>query len=121
MKKLVSCIPDAPKELTGAIKHLNFFIPLLLFGLSAILIFLKRKMFAGSPEALVFYGFLVFTWFCGIVITLAGPWPSHLQAWLLPGFSAECILIFLPVVFLLWSNTDQYPKKCREASHGCRH
>ena len=106
-----SYIPDAPKEIFAAIDYVNFFISLLLFGLSAILLFLKKKLFAGSGEIFIFYIFLVFTWFCRIIITLVVPWPSSLQTWLLVGFSTEFIFTLLPAVYLLWSNTIQYGKK----------
>lgn len=105
-----SYIPDAPKEIIAAVKYVNFFTSFLLFGLSTILIFFKKKVFAGSIEAFVFYVFLVLTWFCRVIITLAVPWPSHLQTWLLPGFSAEFILTLLPAVYLLWSNANHYRK-----------
>ena len=106
-----SYIPDAPKEIFAAIDYVNFFISLLLFGLSAILLFMKKKMFAGSKDVFAFYAFLVFTWFCRIIITLVVPWPSSLQTWLLVGFSTEFIITLLPAVYLLWSNTIQYRKK----------
>ena len=106
-----SYIPDAPKEIIAAIDYVNFFISLLLFGLSAILIFMKKKIFAGSLEVFVFYVFLVFTWLCRIIITLVVPWPSSLQTWLLAGFSTEFILTLLPAVYLLWSSTIQYRNK----------
>jgi hypothetical protein len=105
-----SYIPDAPKEIFAAIDYVNFFISLLLFGLSAILLFLKKRMFAGSGEIFIFYVFLVFTWFCRIIITLVIPWPSSLQIWLLVGFSTEFILTLVPAVYLLWSKTIQFQK-----------
>jgi magnesium-transporting ATPase (P-type) len=105
-----SYIPDAPKEIFAAIDYVNFFISLLLFGLSAILLFLKKRMFAGSGEIFIFYVFLVFTWFCRIIITLVIPWPSSLQTWLLVGFSTEFILTLVPAVYLLWSKTIQFQK-----------
>lgn len=101
-------IPDAPKEIFAAVDYVNFFISLLLFGLSAILLFLKKKMFSGSGEIFIFYVFLVFTWFCRIIITLVVPWPSSLQTWLLLGFSAEFILTLLPAVYLLRSKTIRF-------------
>ena len=106
-------IPDAPKEIFAAIDYVNFFISLLLFGLSAILLFLKRKIFAGSGEIFIFYAFLVFTWFCRVIITLVIPWPSSLQIWLLVGFSAEFALTLLPAVYLLASKTIQFRKERR--------
>ena len=106
-----SYIPDAPKEIFAAIDYVNFFISLLFFGLSAILLFLKKKLFAGSGEIFIFYKFLVFTWFCRIIITLVVPWPSSLQTGLLVGFTTEFILTLLPAVYLLWSNTIQYGNK----------
>ena len=106
-----SYILDFPKEIFAAIDYVNFFISLLLFGLSVILLFLKKKLFAGSGEIFIFYIFLVFTWFCRIIITLVVPWPSHLQTWLLVGFITEFILTLLPAVYLFWSNANQNRKK----------
>lgn len=105
-----SYIPDAPKEIFAAIDYVNFFVSLLLFGLSAILLFLKKSLFAGSGEIFIFYLFLVFTWFCRIIITLVIPWPSSLQTWLLVGFITEFFLTLLPAIYLLWSNAIQYRK-----------
>lgn len=105
-----SYIPDAPKEIFAAIDYINFFISLLLFGLSAILLFLKKKLFAGSGEIFIFYIYLVFTWFCRIIITLVVPWPSTLQKWLLAGFTTEFFLTLFPAVYLLWSKKIQLRK-----------
>ena len=106
-------IPDAPKEIFAAIDYVNFFISLLLFGLSAILLMMKKKIFAGSGELFIFYAFLVFTWLCRVIITLVVPWPSSLQTWLIAGFSAEFALTLLPAVYLLGSKTIQVRKECR--------
>ena len=105
-----SYIPEAPREIIAAIDYINFFISLLLFGLSTILLFLKKRIFTGSGEIFVFYVFLVFTWFCRIIITLVIPWPSSLQTWLLAGFCIEFILTLLPAVYLLWNKTIQFQK-----------
>ena len=103
-----SYIPNAPKEIFASVDYVNFFTSLFLFGLSAILLVLKKKLFAGSGEVFIFYAFLVFAWFCRVIVTLAVPWPSFLQVWLLAGFSAEFFLTLFPAVYLLWSKTTRF-------------
>lgn len=104
-------IPDAPKEIYASIDYVNFFFSLLLVGLSLLLLLLKKKIFAGSREIFVFYIFLVFTWFCRVMITVIIPWPTSLQTWLLVGFSTEFTLTLLPMIFLLWSKTIVFRKE----------
>lgn len=106
-----SYIPDAPKEIIAAIEYVNFSISLLLFGLSTMLMFMKRNIFAGSLVSFAFHVFLIFTWFCRIVITCAVPWPSSLKHWLLAGYSTEFILTLLPAVCLPGNNMIQYRGK----------
>ena len=106
-----SYIPDAPKEIYASIDYVNFFFSLLLTGLSIILLFMKKKIFAGSKEIYIFYVFLVFTWLCRVLITVVIPWPTALQTWLIVGFSTEFILTLMPMVYLLRSKTIQLRSK----------
>jgi hypothetical protein len=96
-----SYIPNAPQEIYTSIDYVNFFFSLLLSGISLILLFFKKKIFEGSREIFIFYAFLVFTWFCRVVITIIIPWPTPLQKWLIVGFSTEFIMLFIPAIFLL--------------------
>lgn len=102
-----SYIPNAPYEIYASIDYINFFFSLLLTGLSFILLFFKKKIFAGSREILIFYVFLVFTWFCRVLITIVIPWPTPLQKWLIIGFLTEFIITFIPVIYLL-----RHRKRC---------
>jgi len=106
-----SYIPDAPKEIYASIDYVNFFFSLLLTGLSIILLFMKKKIFAGSKDIFIFYVFLVFTWFCRVLITILIPWPTALQTWLLVGFSTEFILTLMPMVYLIQSKAIQLRSK----------
>lgn len=106
-----SYIPDAPKEIYASIDYVNFFFSLLLTGLSIILLFMKKKIFAGSKEIFIFYVFLVFTWLCRVLITVVIPWPTALQTWLIVGFSTEFILTLMPMAYLLRSKSIQLRNK----------
>lgn len=107
-------IPDAPGEIIASIDYVNFFFSLLLFGLSAILLLMKKKVFDGSADLFVFYAFLVFTWLCRVIITLVIPWPSSLQTWLLLGFGTEFALTLFPAVYLLKSKTVRFTGRQRD-------
>ncbi|MDR4945685.1 hypothetical protein [Neobacillus cucumis] len=98
-----SYIPNAPDEIYASIDYINFFFSLLLTGLSLILLFFKKKIFEGSSEIFIFYVFLVFTWFCRVLITIVIPWPTPLQKWLIVGFLTEFIITLIPVIYLLRS------------------
>lgn len=100
-----SYIPDAPQAIYASIDYVNFFFSLLLTGLSVILLFLKKRVFAGSRDAFAFYVLLVFSWLCRVLITLVIPWPTSLQTWLLVGFSVEFLLTLIPMVYLLRGKT----------------
>ena len=100
-----SYIPDAPKEIYASIDYINFIFSLLLTGLSIIVLFMKKKIFGGSKDIFVFYAFLVFTWFCRVIITFVVPWPTPFQTWLIVGFSTEFALILLPMIYLLRRRT----------------
>lgn len=96
-----SYIPEAPREIYASIDYVNFFFSLLLTGLSLILLYYKKKIFEGSKEISTFYFFLVFTWFCRVLITIVIPWPTSLQRWLIVGFSTEFIITLIPAIYLL--------------------
>ncbi|CEG25451.1 hypothetical protein [Bacillus sp. B-jedd] len=95
-----SYIPDAPLEIYASIDYVNFFFSLLLTGLSLILLVFKKKIYQGSREVFVFYAFLVFTWFCRVLITIVIPWPTPLQKWLIVGFLSEFMIVFIPAIYL---------------------
>jgi hypothetical protein len=99
-----SYIPDAPKEIYTSIDYVNFFFSLLLTGLSLLLLLMKKRIFEGSKELLLFYGFLVFTWLCRVVITVIIPWPTSLQIWLIVAFSTEFIITLTPIYYLIKVN-----------------
>ena len=101
-----SYIPDAPKEVIRSVDYINFFFSLMLTGFSLIILYLKKRIFAGSREIFLFYAFLTFTWLCRVIITIILPWPlKNLQPWLLVGFSTEFIFTLIPLVYLIKSKT----------------
>lgn len=99
-----SYIPEAPGEIYASIDYVNFFFSLLLTGLSLIILYYKKKIFEGSREIFTFYLFLVFTWFCRVIITIVIPWPTPLHKWLIVGFSMEFIITLIPAIYLLKQN-----------------
>jgi hypothetical protein len=105
-----SYIPEAPREIYVSIDYVNFFFSLLLSGLSLILLFFKKKIFEGSRELFVIYIFLVLTWLCRVVITIAVPWPTSLQTWLVVGFTSEFALTLIPAIYLLNSRERKFQK-----------
>lgn len=96
-----SYIPDAPQEIYASIDYVNFFFSLLLTGLSLILLFYKKKIFAGSTDLLTFYIFLVITWLSRVIITIIIPWPTSVQTWIMIGFTSEFMITLIPAIYLL--------------------
>lgn len=96
-----SYIPDAPREIFVSIDYVNFFFSLLLTGFSLLLLFYKKKIFEVSREISIFYVFFVFTWLCRVLITIAIPWPTPLQKWLIIGFSTEFIITLIPAIYMI--------------------
>jgi hypothetical protein len=90
-----SYIPGEYENLIVGIDWTNFFFSLLLSGFSLLLILLSKKVFAGNKEVLVFYGFLVFVWFCRAAITFVEPWPLEPIAWAAYGQQITAFVIFL--------------------------
>ncbi len=99
-------IPDQYDNLIVGIDWTNFFFSLLLTGISALLIVLGKKVFIKNREVTIFYGLLVFTWFCRVLITFLNPWPLEPIAWVAYGQQLGALIIFLalalPFIFLLF-------------------
>lgn len=110
-----SYIPDAPHEIYASIDYVNFFFSLLLTGLSVILLFFKKKIFDGQRDIFIFYAFLVFTWFCRVLITFIIPWPTSLQKWLIVAFSTEFIITFVPLIYLIKTNFISHASSTSES------
>ena len=104
-----SYIPNEYDTLIVGIVWTNFFFSLLLSGMSFLLIILCKKVFGGSKDALIFYGFFVFVWFCRVAITFIVPWPLEPIAWVAYGQQIATfiilIMLILPFVSLLRSKT----------------
>jgi len=100
-----SYIPSEYKNLIVGIDWTNFFFSLLLTGYSLLLIIMRKKVFCRNKELLIMYGFMVFVWFCRLLITFINPWPLEPIAWASYGqqIAAFGIFIFqlIPFVFLL--------------------
>jgi hypothetical protein len=100
-----SYIPNEYKSLTVGIDWINFFFSLLLAGYSLLLIIVRKKVFGKNKEMLLMYGFMVFVWFCRVIITFINPWPIEPSAWTAYGQQVAAFVIFLfqliPFVYLL--------------------
>jgi len=68
-------IPSEYKSLVVGIDWINFFFSLLLTGYSLLLLIMGKKVFSKNKEMLIMYGFMVFVWFCRVIITFINPWP----------------------------------------------
>lgn len=99
-----SYIPGAPVEIIQSINYINFCFSFLLMGLSLLLLKGQKKLFEGSPEMLMFYGFYTLVWVTRVLIQLIWPWPSALQLWLVIAFSMELIITLIPWHYLLKRN-----------------
>jgi len=95
-------IPSEYENLIVGIEYTNFFFSLLLSGMSILLIVLGRRFFAGSKDVFIFYGLLVFTWFCRAAITFVIPWPLEPIRWAAYGqqIAAFAVFIFLLIPFV---------------------
>jgi hypothetical protein len=100
-----SYIPNQYENLIVGIDWTNFFFSLLLTGYSLILIIMRKKIFNGNKDVLIIYGFMVFIWFCRVVITFIRPWPLDPIAWAAYGQQMAAFIIFLlqviPFIYLL--------------------
>ncbi len=98
-------IPNQYENLIVGIDWTNFFFSLLLTGISALLIVLGKKVFIKNKEVTIFYGLLVFTWFCRVLITFINPWPLEPIAWAAYGQQLGALIIFLALAlpFIFWS------------------
>jgi hypothetical protein len=105
MFKWYSYIPIEYENLIVGVDWTNFFFSFLLAGISILLIAFGKKVFSGSKDVLVFYGFIVFTWLCRVAITFIEPWllnpiawPAHLQQ--IVSFIIF-VLLLIPLIFLI--------------------
>lgn len=89
-----SYIPAEYENLIVGINWTNYFFSLLLTGLSAILLYWSRKVFAGSREAFFIFGFMVFVWLNRALIGFVYPWPLEPVPAAAIGQLAAAILIF---------------------------
>lgn len=100
-----SYIPNEYGNLIVGIDWTNFFFSLLLTGISLLLILFCNKVFNGNGELFVFYGFLIFVWFCRVIITFIEPWPLEPIAWAAYGQQIAAFVIFIvqliPFIYLL--------------------
>jgi hypothetical protein len=82
------------KNLIVGIDWTNFFFSLLLAGHSIILLIMRKKLFNGNREVLTMYGFMVFVWFCRVLIIFIEPWPLEPIMWAAYGQQIAAIIIF---------------------------
>lgn len=91
-------IPPYENLIVG-IDYTNFFFSLLLSGVSLLLMILSKSFFNGNKETLIFYGFIVFVWFCRSVITFVEPWPIEPVAW--AAYAQQIVSIALFIILLI--------------------
>ncbi|MBW8382467.1 MAG: hypothetical protein K0M69_08125 [Youngiibacter sp.] len=95
-----SYIPDAPVEIYQSVNYINFCFSFLLAGISLLLMLVRRRLFEGSSELMMFYCFFVLVWLSRIIIQLLWPWPSGLQTWLVTAFTVQFIFTLVPMLYL---------------------
>jgi magnesium-transporting ATPase (P-type) len=100
-----SYISNEYKNLIVAIDYVNFFFLLLLTGYSLLLLLMREKVFSKNKEIFIMYGFMVFVWFCRVIITFINPMPLEPVAWVAYGQQIGSFIIFLlqliPFAYLL--------------------
>ncbi|MBP1919186.1 hypothetical protein [Youngiibacter multivorans] len=94
-----SYIPDAPVEIYQSVNYINFCFSFLLAGISLLLMLVRKRLFEGSSELMMFYFFFVLVWLSRIVIQLL--WPSGLQVWLVTAFTVQFIFTLVPMFYLI--------------------
>jgi hypothetical protein len=108
MYKWHSYIPEAPRNIIVSIDWINYFFSLLLTGISLILLFMTKQIFSRNREVLVFYSFLVFTWFNRIIITVVHPWPySFIFILQLTAFIIIFLIMLVPLVYFMRKMREQ--------------
>jgi hypothetical protein len=103
-----SYIPNDYKNIIVGINWINFFFSLLLSGYSLLLLIMRKKIFSKNKEVFVMYGFMVFVWFCRVVITFVDPWPLEPVAWASYGQQIASFIVFslllIPFIHLFRKN-----------------
>ena len=98
----------AYENLVVGIKYTNFFFSLLLSGLSILLVVLGGRFFRGNRDVTIFYGLLVFTWFCRAMITFIIPWPLEPVRWAAYGQQIAAFAVFffllIPLIYQIFSS-----------------
>lgn len=97
-----SYIPDAPRNLVVSMDWTNFFLSLLLCGVSVLLIVLHREVMRRQRTALALYTFLTAVWLIRIVLTAIYPWSyDWMFAAQITAFTIVFVLLVLPLPRLL--------------------
>lgn len=96
-------MPDAPRYIIVSIDWTNIFFSLILTGISALLLVFQSKITQRDQAVLAFYGFLVFIYFCKVIITIIYPWNMGRIADIIETAmsSVEFILLSLPLFYYL--------------------
>jgi len=100
-----SYIPRQYENLIVGINWTNLCFSLFLFGLSSLLLIWNRKIFTGSQEGLVLYGFMTFVWIFRVLLAIIEPWPLKPIAWAayaqFAGAMLIAILLLIPFLKLV--------------------
>ena len=106
-----SYIPGEYRSLIVGIDWINFFFSLLLTGYSLLLIIIRKKVFGKNKEVFSMYGFMVFVWFCRVIITFVDPWPLEPVVWVAYGQQIASFVIFtlqlIPFIYLIRNYIDK--------------
>ncbi len=106
--KWYSFIPDAPRSLIVSIDWTNFFMALLLSGNSLLLIIFRKRLYNGDFFVKVFYGFIVFVWFCRVIITVVLPWAYDVMFIIqISSFIVVFLLLFIPLIAVIKNRNNK--------------
>ena len=97
-------IPKEYEVLSVTIDYVNICFSMLLFGLSALLLWWGKRIFEGNKEAVTLYGFMTFVWVARTVVAFVKPIPNGANPWLsygqLIGSIVIAILLIVPLIKL---------------------
>jgi hypothetical protein len=95
-------IPKEYEVLSVTIDYVNICFSMLLFGLSALLIWWGKRIFKGNQEATTLYAFMAFVWVARTVVAFVKPIPDGANPWLSYGqLIASIVIAILLIVPLI--------------------
>ena len=99
MFKWYSYIPGEYRNLVVGIDWTNLCFSFLLCGVSLLLLFWGKKVFAMNVEAITVYCFLVLTWLFRVLLSVCEPWPLQpIPAAAIGQFVAAIVLFLILLI-----------------------